>query len=520
MVKTVRFRFLAAFLAVQPVFWMSGPAMAQSLQQQAPETAGTADVEQPARAERPVLAPALPQTPVDEPIDPEKYVCAGGDVLELNFWGAQNLRQRVTIDLEGRAFVPRVGYFVLQGKTLTQVRQVLRESISRFYPRLRFDVTLAEPRTFLLQVVDAVAHPGSYSARATERVAMLIARAGGFSANASQRRVELRRRDGTILHADLVLYSQTGDVRFNPFVLDGDIVRVPFEELAASVTGAVNRPGRYELIDSRDLAELLQLGGGLAPSATRLLPITVVRRSDQDHSRLETLPFSPEGKVPATQLQAEDLVRIPAASELQQSVSVIGAVLGATAPGASVTRGNAPDESTATRRLPFVKGDTVRTLLERVGGTGPLADLPGSYLLRNGQSIPVDLYALVMLRDFKADKPVELGDALIIPFKHRNVLVEGAVFAPGAYPFNPTFGVDQYLSLAGGRNRFAQPLDEVKIVTPEGATRDYVPGIKVEPGSSLVVPERSFSRSEIVQIILGGAGIILSGVAVVIAARR
>jgi hypothetical protein len=35
-----------------------------------------------------------------------------------------------------------------------------------------------------------------------------------------------------------------------------------------------------------------------------------------------------------------------------------------------------------------------------------------------------------------------------------------------------------------------------------------------------VVPERTFSRSEVVQIILSAAGILLSGAAVVIASRR
>jgi protein involved in polysaccharide export with SLBB domain len=184
----------------------------------------------------------------------------------------------VTIDVEGRAFVAKVGYFTLQGKMLTQARRVMRDSVARFYPRLSFDVTLAEPRTFLVQVVDDVAHPGSYPARAIERVAVLIAKGGGFGPGASKRRVEIRRRDGTVLTADLLLYTLTGDLKFNPYLLDGDVVRVPFEGLAATVGGAVNRPGRYELVKTRDLAELVDIAGGLSPNATQLLPVTVVRR--------------------------------------------------------------------------------------------------------------------------------------------------------------------------------------------------------------------------------------------------
>jgi protein involved in polysaccharide export with SLBB domain len=162
----------------------------------------------------------------------------------------------------------------------------------------------------------------------------------------------------------------------------------------------------------------------------------------------------------------------------------------------------------------------VRTLIERAGGVGPLADLTGSYILRNGKLIQIDLYALIMLRDLKVDRPVELGDTVVVPFKRRNIFVEGSVLAPGSYAFNPAYGVEQYLSLAGGRGRNAQALSEVKVVTPGGETKDFSPDLKIEPGSSIVVPERRYSRGEVVQIILSVAGIVLSGAAVAITATR
>ena len=336
-----------------------------------------------------------------------------------------------------------------------------------------------------------------------------------------------------MVQADLLLYTLTGDVKHNPYLLDGDVVRVPFEDLAASIGGAVNRPGRYELIGTRDLAELVDLAGGLSPTVTQRLPISVVRRSPDDKNEQKLLAFTADGRLASEAIQHEDAITIPSVAELQQSVTVIGAIAGAaiaaaatagTTSGGAVAgaanRSTAPEEASATRRLPFVQGDSVRTLLERVGGVGPLADLTGSYILRSGKTLPVDLYSLVILRDLKADRPVELGDTLIVPFKRRNILVEGAVLAPGSYPYNPSYGVPQYLSLAGGLSRNAQALSDVRLVTPSGEMKEYTPDLRIEPGSSLVVPERTFARSEIVQIILGAAGIVLSGVAVVIAARR
>lgn len=506
-------RTLAVLLSAQPVFWTSTIAQAQALA--SPTAQSEPDV---VRGERPVLtAPGPGAPPVDELLDPDRYVCGPGDVLELNFWGVQNFKLRATVDLEGRAFVTRIGFLSLQGKTLSEARGMMRESIARYFPRLSFDVTLAEPRTFLVQVVDDVARPGSYPARAIDRIATLIARAGGFGPNASKRRIEIRRLGGAVLHADLLLYTLTGDVKHNPYLLDGDVVRVPFEDLAATIDGAVNRPGRYELVGTRDLAELVELGGGLAPTATRQLPISLVRRLPEDRQDQRLVDFAADGALPGLGIQREDSIRIPSFNELQRSVTVIGAIAGAAAGG---TREAAADEVSATRRLPFVQGDSVRTLLERIGGVGPLADLTGSYVLREGKAVPVDLYALVMLRDLKADLPIELGDTLIVPFARRSILVKGAVFVPGTYPYHPAYRVEEYLALAGGRNRFAQELSDVKLIAPNGQTKEYAPDLKVDPGSSLVVPERNFSRSEVVQIVLSAASVLISGVAVLLAARK
>jgi protein involved in polysaccharide export with SLBB domain len=560
-------RALALFLCAQPVLWMSNVALAQTLEMQG-LAAQQADQERVRQVEQvtpgvpgqptvpgaPILPgqpgqPGLqglpsgvgampfgatqremdasgrsaagsqvtsPATPVDEPLDPARYVLGPGDVLELHFWGIENFRVRVTVDLDGRAFVPKVGYLILRGKTLTETEALLKGSVARFYPKLGFGVNLAEPRSFLVQVVDDVVRPGAQQARAIDRVAAVIGRAGGLGPNASKRRIEVKRRDGTVLTADLLLYTLTGDVKHNPYVLDGDVIRVPYQSIVVTAGGAVNRPGKYELTGSTDLVELVSLAGGLSPGSTQGLPVTLVRRAPDDRLTQSLVSFPGDGSLPTLRLERDDSVWFPIAAELQQSVTVVGAIFGATV----TMTGTTPDETSSTRRLLYAKGDTVRTVLERVGGTGPLADLKGAYIVRAGVAIPVDLYAMIMLRDLSADRPLELGDTLVVPFQRRNVLVEGAVFKPGPYAYNPSYAVEQYLSLAGGLNRFAEGMEDVYVVTPQGEMKKYVPGLLVAPGSSVVVPERNFSRSEVVGIILAGAGILLSAVGIFLAARK
>jgi protein involved in polysaccharide export with SLBB domain len=542
-------RALALFLACQPVIWMSDVALAQSVldglsgarergadeprpsdvpsdvtdtsslvppgtsSPAAPGGPAGGDLFTSGATATPGTSPALPPgrpPPLDAPLDPDSYVCGPGDVLDLNFWGIQNYRHRLTVDLEGRLFVPKLGHYPVKGNALSEVRRTLREAVARSYPRLKFDVTLVEPRTFLVQVVDAVGRPGAYATQATDRVATVIDRAGGLARNGSRRRIEIRRSDGAVLHADLLRYAQTGDTQHNPRLLDGDVVRVPFEAVAASIEGAVNRPGRYELVGSRDLAELLDLAGGLAPTATRRLPLSVVRRQPDERQAQELVALPEDGPPPAIALHHEDVVRVPGVAELQRSLTVSGAVAGAAS----------PEDPSATRRVPFVEGDTVRTLLDRVGGVGPSADLPHAYILRDGAQLPVDLHALLALRRTEADRPLALGDTLVVPFGRRSVRVQGAVLTPGLYPYNPGFGIEQYVAAAGGPSKNAQGLSSVRVITPDGRTRTYEKDLAVPAGSSVVLPERGFSRAEIVQVVISAASVLVSSVAVYISARR
>jgi protein involved in polysaccharide export with SLBB domain len=88
------------------------------------------------------------------------------------------------------------------------------------------------------------------------------------------------------------------------------------------------------------------------------------------------------------------------------------------------------------------------------------------------------------------------------------------------YNYNPVFGVPEYIAHAGGMTRTARDLDEVTLIEANGSTKPYRNGMKLQPGDAILVPERNYSRAEVSQLILAGAGLLLSGVAIVLAARR
>lgn len=449
---------------------------------------------------------------IEQPIDPDIYTCGPGDQFELNFWGQQNFRLRIAADLEGRTFISKVGYVDVSGQTLSAVRAQIVKKVRANYPGLHVDMTLVGPRTFLVHVADNVKTPGVLTAHAMERVSSVLARAGGTLG--SRRRITIDRKAGADLTADLVLYELTGDTNYNPYVLDGDVVRVPFADVVVSVAGAVRRPGNYELVATKDLAELLELAGGFTSSVAKTLPIKLVRKNAKQQAIVHALPFA-GAATPNAVLHDEDSVLVRSADELQRTVLLIGAVVAA----------DRIDAASTSARLPFVEGDTVLSLIDRAGGIRAPGDLGRSYISRrdkNGelQMTPLDLDALLVRRDFRADKPIEMGDTIVVPPMRHSILVEGAVARSGLYTYNPTFGIAEYIAHAGGRTRSARDLDEVQLIEPNGKTRGYRKGLKLNPGDTILVPERNFTRAEVVQIILSTAGVVLSGVAIGLAATR
>ncbi len=206
-------RALALFLCAQPVLWMSNVALAQTLDQQAGGAAGRAAAcgrgsrssrcrasrsshgpagagqpglraarrrahspqgrraprrpSRPRRARRrapaPTARPPRPAraTPVDEPLDPDRYVLGSGRRAGAPLLG----RRELPVPRDGRPGGARLraqGRLPRRcaGRRSPRRRACWRRPWPASIPKLGFGVNLAEPRTFLVQVVDDVVRPG------------------------------------------------------------------------------------------------------------------------------------------------------------------------------------------------------------------------------------------------------------------------------------------------------------------------------------------------------------------------
>ena len=143
--------------------------------------------------------------PLEEPLDPDRYVCGSGDSFELRFWGKQNMSIAADHGPRGPHLHSEGGQGAYCGKVSDAGPEAGSGCRAALLPRTKVDLSLVKAREFMVHVVGDVKEPGLYKSNARRRVSAIVAQAGG--ATGSIRRIEVRRRRGEPTVADLLLYK-------------------------------------------------------------------------------------------------------------------------------------------------------------------------------------------------------------------------------------------------------------------------------------------------------------------------
>ena len=205
--------------------------------------------------------------PMDLPAGPD-YVVGPGDGLAIDLWGGVSQRFYRLVDREGRVSLPEVGPVFVNGKTLADVQQNLQQILRTQFRDVSADVSLARLRTIRVYEVGDVANPGAYDISSLSTPLNALFAAGGPTPRGSLRIVKHYRGNQLVQVVDLYDLLLHG-VRTNIQRLEnGDSVLVPPIGPQVTVDGMVRRPAIYELRDEQNLASILELAGGLLPTAT------------------------------------------------------------------------------------------------------------------------------------------------------------------------------------------------------------------------------------------------------------
>lgn len=253
--------------------------------------------------------------PMDLPAGPD-YVVGPGDGLAINLWGGVSRRIYGTVDREGRVSLPEVGPLLVSGKSLAEVQQSVQQVLRTQFRDVSVDVSLARLRTIRVYIVGDVANPGAYDVSSLSTPLNALFVAGGPTSRGSLRIVKHFRGNKLIQTVDLydlLLNGVRSDVQR---LENGDSIMAPPIGPQVTIEGMVRRPAIYELTDEKNLSSVLELAGGLLPTAT-LRHIEVQRTiSHQKQTMLSLdIPASDDDleatkKLDSFQIQDGDRIRV------------------------------------------------------------------------------------------------------------------------------------------------------------------------------------------------------------------
>jgi protein involved in polysaccharide export with SLBB domain len=241
--------------------------------------------------------------PMDLPVGPD-YVVGTGDSLSINLWGSVSQRLVRAVDREGRIALPETSPLPVTGKSLGEVQLEIQHALRSVFRDVSADVSVSRLRTVRVYVVGEVAEPGAYDISSLSTPLNALFAAGGVTARGSLRSLKHYRGKQLLEQVDaydLLLHGIRSDLKR---LENGDTLLVPPIGPQATVEGMVRRPAVYELLDEHSLAEVLELAGGILPTAA-LRHIEVQRlQAHEKHTMLTLDLTSTDGDEVNKQLQA------------------------------------------------------------------------------------------------------------------------------------------------------------------------------------------------------------------------
>jgi polysaccharide biosynthesis/export protein len=424
----------------------------------------------PSRAQLPPPPPPLPipvpanfpptSKPTESTAQPtsqssEVYTLGAGDRIEMDIfnvpeYSGSNGQHQILAD--GTLSLPLIGNLEVQGMTLEQAAEAIKERYTKYLRRPVINLKLLASRPLQIAIAGEVHRPGAYTVSPTAgpsgsqqigtqlpTVTKALQMAGGITPSADVRQIKIRRpqRGGLeqIINVNLWELLQGGDLRRDVTLRDGDAIYIP------TVTN-INREENRTLADANFASENAQ-------------PINVAVVGEVSR--------------PGTYILTID-------TKTNQNISIDG-------------NGN---QNTSDQNEPIStetgSQNTVTKAIKIAGGLTQIADIRQIQVRRvtragTEQKINVNLWELLQNGDITQDIMLQQGDTIIVPKAENtdsnenatigsssfapeviNISVVGEVLRPGALAVPPNTSLNQALLAAGGFNKIRADMQSVELI--------------------------------------------------------
>jgi len=197
---------------------------------------------------------------------PASYVVGPGDEVKILLWGRVNEQYNLVVDKNGNITIPQIGPVFVAGSTFEQMSVNVIQQVEKIIGA-SVNITMGTLKSIPVFILGDVVRPGAYTVGSFATITDALLIAGGPSGIGSMRHVELKRKGKVVTNFDLYDLLLKGDKSKDAMLQAGDVVFVPVTGPLAGIAGNVKRPAIYELKGKQDLHTVIELAGGILPTA-------------------------------------------------------------------------------------------------------------------------------------------------------------------------------------------------------------------------------------------------------------
>ncbi len=217
----------------------------------------------------------------------DHYILGQGDTLSILIRGQQNVSRIVPITTDGQLVIEDMAPIQAAGRSIKDVRNELQSLLGDYYNTDVF-ISLDKTRKISVTISGDVNQPGTITLSSFDTVMDALSKSGGIQKTGTLRQIKLMRGNSSTLidlYGILIYGSGTSDLSLR----DGDKIQIGPIGPTLAISGAVKRPGIYEILPANQtlwkdpeqrsqklsLDDLLAFAGGpLAPGKHRFIRIT------------------------------------------------------------------------------------------------------------------------------------------------------------------------------------------------------------------------------------------------------
>ena len=371
---------------------------------------------------------------------PDHYILGTGDELGVSVYGTSYFNEVYKVDSRGYIAINNVGNVAVRGLTFAEARNVIKGRMAPYFNlgSNTFAFNLAYSRTVTVNIVGEVVNPGSYKLPAINTAFNALMAAGGPSDIGTLRDIKIVRSGKVVKTLDVYAFLLNPTSENDYYLQENDYISVGTNHNVVTITGAVKRPMKYELLPGESLNQAIAFAGGFASNA--YTEAVQIQRQETEESILMDITKPDFGMA----LNALDIITVKKKNDqLKQVVTINGAVF---QPGP----------------YRFEAGLTLLELIEKAGGIkqDSIIALDKAWMVRMRPDFtryytPIDIQGVLADANHPDNKVLKAKDIITITLKkdysdEEQISISGAVRSPFQMKYAEGLTVANMLEMADG----------------------------------------------------------------------